>query len=279
MANYSITLKELFQQEFSLPFVVKRSMVSGEPHYVIAPEWEADELFEVDIYIHNGVRVIIEAKPQLHAGAMIDDMKAADDSKVMVFKEFAKSLRDKGANVKLTVNGYPITVESLTILPDDTKTFCITVNKPSAVDFDNQDDEAEILFEWSSLVVSMVLSLLKIVDTASLVDGYEEGNRYEVKTKRYERNPINRKLCLSIHGYRCKICGFSFEDQYGAIGKSFIHVHHVTPVSMLGPGYVINPAKDLIPVCPNCHAMMHRKYPPYTPEEVLEAILDKNDID
>ena len=40
--------------------------------------------------------------------------------------------------------------------------------------------------------------------------------------------------------------------------KNFIHVHHVTPISKVGREYKIDPIKDLIPLCPNCHAMIHK---------------------
>ena len=55
------------------------------------------------------------------------------------------------------------------------------------------------------------------------------------------------------------ICGFDFEKTYGEIGKGFIHVHHIVPVSEIGESYRVDYEKDLIPVCPNCHAMLHRK--------------------
>ena len=49
-----------------------------------------------------------------------------------------------------------------------------------------------------------------------------------------------------------------FENMYGELGKGFIHVHHIVPISMIGKEYKIDPIKDLVPVCPNCHAMLHR---------------------
>ena len=51
----------------------------------------------------------------------------------------------------------------------------------------------------------------------------------------------------------------NFEQTYGELGKGFIHVHHVIPVSEIGKEYKVDFKKDLIPVCPNCHAMLHRK--------------------
>lgn len=65
-------------------------------------------------------------------------------------------------------------------------------------------------------------------------------------------------MCLDIKGYDCEICGFSFEKMYGEIGKNYIHVHHLKPLSEIKEEYVMNPKEDLIPVCANCHAMIHR---------------------
>lgn len=95
-----------------------------------------------------------------------------------------------------------------------------------------------------------------------------EGKATEVLQTRYERNPQARKTCLAFHGYSCKICDFNFEYIYGEIGKGFIHVHHINPISSMGSVYNINPKQDLIPVCPNCHAMIHSKKPPFSIEEI-----------
>ena len=45
-------------------------------------------------------------------------------------------------------------------------------------------------------------------------------------------------------------------------------------ISKIGKDYKINPIKDLIPVCPNCHAMLHRQNPPFEPDQ-LKKILDE----
>jgi len=87
---------------------------------------------------------------------------------------------------------------------------------------------------------------------------YVEGSRQQVYLTSYERNPKARSACLDFHGYSCAVCGFNFEKTYGEIGKNFIHVHHLKPLSEIGAEYVVNPVKDMCPVCPNCHAMLHR---------------------
>lgn len=89
-----------------------------------------------------------------------------------------------------------------------------------------------------------------------------------VGMNRYERSPQARRICLAHHGTSCAACGFSFEAVYGPEGEGFIHVHHLTPVSQLGPGYELDPIGDLVPLCPNCHYMAHRRPVPYTPAEL-----------
>lgn len=91
-----------------------------------------------------------------------------------------------------------------------------------------------------------------------------EGIKKTVLVNSYERNPIARKKCIEHYGAQCVICDFNFEKVYGNIGIGFIHVHHLTKLSDIGQGYEVNPVKDLRPVCPNCHAMLHQKNPPHT---------------
>ena len=84
-----------------------------------------------------------------------------------------------------------------------------------------------------------------------------EGLKYESSVTRYERDRGNRKDCIAHYGYVCQICEMNFEKTYGEIGKDFIEVHHLHPVSQ-GERQV-NPIEDLIPLCSNCHSMIHRQ--------------------
>lgn len=87
----------------------------------------------------------------------------------------------------------------------------------------------------------------------------KEGRVVQVVENRYERNPKARKICVEHYGTKCSACGFNFEEFYGKIGNGYIHVHHIIPLSERKAEYVIDPINDLIPVCPNCHAMLHIK--------------------
>lgn len=92
---------------------------------------------------------------------------------------------------------------------------------------------------------------------------YNEGAKKTITVNSYERDNTARNKCIEIHGLNCVVCNINFEETYGSIGIGFIHVHHIKPLSEIKENYKVDPEKDLIPVCPNCHAMLHR------PEEIL----------
>lgn len=95
-----------------------------------------------------------------------------------------------------------------------------------------------------------------------------EGAKRTITVNAYERNVKARQLCIKYYGTTCIVCDFDFEKRYGEHGKYFIHVHHLTPIADIGEHYEVDPIKDLRPVCPNCHAMLHRVEPPLTIEEL-----------
>lgn len=90
---------------------------------------------------------------------------------------------------------------------------------------------------------------------------YQEGSLRKVFVNKYERDPQARKDCLKHFGHSCSVCKIDFSEKYGELGKNFIHVHHLKPLSEIKKTYTINPITDLIPVCPNCHSMLHRRVP------------------
>ncbi|WP_394867493.1 HNH endonuclease [Paraclostridium bifermentans] len=110
------------------------------------------------------------------------------------------------------------------------------------------------------------------LDNGIETESLEEGKSIKITINKYERNKLARKKCLEYHGYNCSICTLNFENKYGEIGKNFIHVHHIKPLSEISSEYKVDPINDLIPVCPNCHAMIHKKRPCYTIKEILNII-------
>lgn len=85
-----------------------------------------------------------------------------------------------------------------------------------------------------------------------------EGGKRQYLTTRYERVPSNRQAAIRIHGTTCKVCGFNFFEHYGELGRDYIEVHHIRPLSSLDEEVSVDPAEDLVCLCANCHRMMHR---------------------
>ena len=100
---------------------------------------------------------------------------------------------------------------------------------------------------------------------------YMVGTVHQVFINAFERNPNARRECLDYHGLQCAVCLMSFEQRYGPIGKGFIHVHHKKPLASREV-YNLDPVEDLVPVCPNCHAMLHTYDPPLTVDELKKAM-------
>lgn len=87
----------------------------------------------------------------------------------------------------------------------------------------------------------------------------ENGIGEKVLVNKYERNPVARRKCIELYGTKCAICGFDSAKVYGDEFKDKIEVHHIVPINEVKKEYKVDPEKDLIPVCPNCHTMLHSK--------------------
>jgi hypothetical protein len=105
-------------------------------------------------------------------------------------------------------------------------------------------------------------------DEVSPAKGVVEGAIRTITVNAYERDPAARSQCIAAHGRNCCVCGFSFAARYGPVADGYIHVHHLRPLSEVGGAHVVDPVEDLRPVCPNCHAVLHRRIPAYSIEEV-----------
>lgn len=104
----------------------------------------------------------------------------------------------------------------------------------------------------------------------------QEGKKIRIYTTKYERNPLNRKQAIRIHGTKCMVCGFDFATTYGDIGRDFIEVHHTKPLYSLDEETTVDPETDLVCVCSNCHRMIHRKRNVILSLEELRDIIQKN---
>lgn len=101
-------------------------------------------------------------------------------------------------------------------------------------------------------------------DERSLV----EGKVVVVQVDRYERNGQARAKCIAHYGASCQACGFDFGSKYGKMAEGYIQVHHVRPLSEVGKEYEVDPIKDLIPLCANCHCAVHLYNPVMSVDEL-----------
>ncbi|NID09530.1 HNH endonuclease [Fibrivirga algicola] len=137
--------------------------------------------------------------------------------------------------------------------------------------------------------LSVVKSLTSLLDVTTAVEPastvfypdefatdkmHTEGAKKQIYVNVYERDKAAREACIKHWGAKCRVCEMTFEAQYGPVGEGFIHVHHLKPIAKIGQAYRVDPINDLIPVCPNCHAMLHRRDPAYSVIE-LKAIISQ----
>ena len=92
-----------------------------------------------------------------------------------------------------------------------------------------------------------------------VVTGSRGQHRREYYLTRYEKLPENREKAIAAHGFSCRACGLNFAKTYGSIGRNFIEIHHVTPLESPDQEVEIDPHRDLVCLCANCHRIIHRR--------------------
>ena len=122
--------------------------------------------------------------------------------------------------------------------------------------------------EWNKLAIKLGLEMPEVdedplpEEIGELNVPLKEGAKKEIVVNAYERDPKAVKCCKDYYMHRdgkivCQICRFDFGAFYGVEYANKIHIHHIKPISEIGEEYVVDPVKDLIPVCPNCHMVLH----------------------
>lgn len=252
---------------FGVPF-------SGTPR---APEsgYPGVELRPVDVHGNEGFSLALDLswrslelsfRPGPFAGPLITQMGLAGPGPRLAFRRLAEDARSRGAAVTLVVNG-ETQAAGEDGWPANWRQLDLRLRRSPAVvnteDYAANDAETEA---WAIRFTGLVLALVpveRLDETAPPnPEGLPEGASIRIEVNRYERSRINRANCLALHGTRCKACDLDLGERYGEIGDGFIHVHHIVPVSKLGAGYIVDPLTDLVPLCPNCHAIAHRTDPP-----------------
>ncbi len=222
----------------------------------------------------------VEARfvPGPFASEVIEAIRRSSMEQRILFARIASEALARGGDVRMSVGG-------VAVAPADPATWptigwedvSVTLRKGGLLlDARDPERQAEDVIPWVARFTGMILALLPVEsDGEALPAGEEEGTPIQVLVRRYERSRLNRAACVDHHGTACKACGLDFGDRYGPLGEGYIHVHHLEPLSTMDGSYVLDPLRDLVPLCPNCHSMAHRRTPPLTIEE-LKAMLRRS---
>lgn len=226
---------------------------------------------------------------KIHPGDRIFLMKTGENPRGIVASGFASSKvhEDEHWDVEKSAKGekaYYVYIDFDTILDYNKKIFSrsrLNNDIYKKMRWDHRasgitipDDVAEQLEKDWAKFLNQPIAVRKLLypEESDIKETYTEGAKKRITVNAYERSDKGRAICIKHLGLNCIICGFNFETAYGEIGKGFIHVHHLKPLSEIGKDYELDPLRDLRPICPNCHAMIHQRDPAYEIEELKEIL-------
>jgi 5-methylcytosine-specific restriction protein A len=218
-------------------FLIK---LGKEPRGIVASGWATSEVYE-DTHWNKAAKA--KGKKSLHIDVHFDTI--LDSGKII----FPRSKLDKGILVHMHW---------------DAQASGSTISTEVAV---------ELEMQWAKFLNQPItLGAGILPEEAEISNTFDEGAKHQIIVNAYERSSEARSICIKHYGLNCSVCGFNFEKVYGELGSKYIHVHHLKPLSEIGENYRLNPIKDLRPICPNCHAMIHKRKPAYTIEELKRAM-------
>ncbi len=267
-----IKLSEYLYDAFRVEFDARIRRTDEGVSIAARPSSPARDRMWMECSFHNTIRLGIRAIPEAASAPFFETMAGADLKHRMRCSEDILKLLDDVHDLRFMVGKVDLCETPITDWPNPWPSLLFDAVVWPVPTLDGFDALVEYSFDW---LHKAFIPFFDLLDIEFEVLGYTEGERQRSLVNKYERDERNRKLCIEAKGCRCAICGFDFEESYGELGKGFIHVHHIVPVSKIGPNYIIDPVKDLIPVCPNCHAMLHRVDPPMDPN-MLSNILGSN---
>jgi 5-methylcytosine-specific restriction enzyme A len=246
-------IKKVLTENFGLPVEAK---LQGNNCIVISPTGiNPNSAFSVEI-IPGWRRIQASFKLGNYSRSLITSMSKSREDQKVVFTAFSESIIHNGGEIDFQINHQKFDPLNFKNWPSEWNNFHIRFNKIGVIIEDENSIRMDEVLPWIMRFWGMIQALLPVEDLES--EGQEEGDMFYRKIKSYERSRLNRVACIEYHGNRCVVCNIDFGEFYGPLGDGFIHIHHIVPISQMNGSYIINPREDLVPVCPNCHAMLHR---------------------
>jgi hypothetical protein len=238
-----------------------RSNVSGN----VLSQWRFEELprplgFSIHVQVELGI-----ARAVLKLDTMASGLVKSINEFAEVNHEITKNLIAEIDKSRMQVEIRNHSAKSETSLGPFDGTF--EIHGRAALG-DPVEDIAELLDVVVSLFAFMAGEHLEHDD----VSFKREGRAYRIETNKYERSRFNRSLAIKIHGLKCFGCDFDFERFYGPVGMGIIEIHHLLPVHLMAERRVVDPRSELVPLCSNCHTLVHREDPPFTIEQLRSFV-------
>lgn len=259
-------------QSTGLKLLVIDPVASISGSWALAPEDPpAGYAFQVALFSTSRV---VEAQflPDAFSGLLVREIGSALPVEAAEWCGLVEDAERDGVRIFLRINDRLHHAADPASFPLEWRRLEITAERV----FDGSDSNRDALraaalesVAWTGL--GLVLAGLTLQDIDD-VEGAFDGDVSRVVATRYERKRVNRMRCIRKFGWACQICDFDFAEHYGDLGKEFIEVHHLTPLAAAGAPVLIDPHRDLIPLCSNCHRMVHRGGATLSPDEVKSAL-------
>lgn len=262
----------LISLETGLPFQAGKTSLEGFAGWALSYQAQAESGLSFDVLLAVGFRSVeVTLRPARFSGPLVRAFAANLAMNPSAWRQQLDRARDGGCAVTVYVD-QEILVE-IEDLPEaeyrQLEIECVvrTVDRGAAA------REAAAISACRA-AVSLILAGLDFQAT-EIIEDLSEGSKIQVEVNKYERNPVARMQCIAHYGPECWVCDLNFAEAYGELGDGYINVHHrVLVSSYAGQSYVVDPVRDLVPLCPNCHMMIHRRRPPLEPAE-LRAIMQR----
>ena len=243
------------------PYIIRFAGLDSSKSFslVLSRSWKTTQIrFEADAFAGDVTQYLCE---QINANRM-------------QFQAIIESNKTSFSSISLEIDGRPFFGNSSELSQSPLLTFEVeALTSESSIEYGLLNDQEVALIEFAVALIATALPISSVVfRNPDEVLGYPEGAISHVLVNKYERDPRNRREAISIHGQSCMACGLNFREKYGTLGDDYIIVHHVVPVSQIGSDYVINPSSDLVTLCANCHAMVHRQDPPISVEQLRQIL-------
>jgi 5-methylcytosine-specific restriction protein A len=235
--------------------------------------------FDKSLFLHNGTGVPIDIRSFFHLTEVQPGGRKELDLRLNneLYKAVIEMDKQKNPRTRLLWKS-DFATKLRALYPDVYEAFQNTANHPQQypdmIFLKRNESEYDIFFA-DAIQFGAVYSDIE-ADKAENEEFIKEGNVKYYYGKRYERNPKNRQRAIEIHGCFCSVCNFDFERMYGEFGKNFIEVHHIKPLhEFKGEEVDVNPETDLIPICSNCHRIIHRDVQHLLTVKELRGIIAK----